>query len=822
MFEFGKITSLMRPSSASSFSIDIKHKAYLSILVNSLFLTGAISAASFAVPAFAAVAEAKTIAFNVPAGALGDSLSFFARQSGITLTFDPTLVKGKTVGALKGEMTKEEGLHQLLKNTDLESVTEDGIIVIKRIPVSNNGGVLPEIVVTDSKGIPGELSKRYAGGQVAKGGSMGLLGNKGFMDTPFNQTNYTSKTIEDIQARSLSDVLIVDPSVRLSSARTNINEDFSIRGFAVTNSDVAINGMFGLAPFFRTPVESAERVEVLKGPSALLNGIPPSGNVGGNINLIPKRAGNDPLTRVTASYLSDSVFGGHVDIGRRFGENKEFGVRFNGAYRNGNTALDFQSLEESLGSLALDYRGERLRVSVDLMYQQQNIDRVTRQFSAGATLAKIPRAPDGRTNYPGFGYSNMKDRSEIIRGEYDVTDNVTVYGGYGTRSSRMDAVAGNPVLSNVNGNFEASPAWQLFNIDSRSFEAGVRGKFNTGNIGHTVSIGATRVVQDQSIFFFTAFPGRASNIYNPIYSSTPSTDSITANITRYASTTLTSYAIADTLSFLDDRIQLTLGARHQNVETPSYQFGTGAEIGKAYNESAVTPVAGVVVKPWHNVSLYANYIQGLSQGARAPVTDAVNPGKTYAPFKTEQKEVGVKIDWGRIATTVSLFEIERAVGTTFNNIFSVNGEQRNRGLEFNVFGEIVDHVRLLGGLAYTEGKLTKTAGGLLDGNYAVAVPKTQVNLGAEWDTLFVPNLTLTARTIYTSTQYVDQTNKLELPSWTRYDLGARYKTVLQNKPVTFRANVENVFDKKYWGSSNAGFLFLGAPRTLLLSATVDF
>jgi iron complex outermembrane recepter protein len=121
----------------------------------------------------------------------------------------------------------------------------------------------------------------------------------------------------------------------------------------------------------------------------LLNGIPPSGNVGGNINFIPKRAGNDPLTRVTASYLSDSVFGGHVDIGRRFGENKEFGVRFNGTYRNGNTTLDFQSLEEFLGSLALDYRGERLRVSVDLMYQQQNIDRVTSQFSAGATLAEI-------------------------------------------------------------------------------------------------------------------------------------------------------------------------------------------------------------------------------------------------------------------------------------------------------------------------------------------------------------------------------------------------------------------------------------------------
>jgi len=798
-------------------SLKLSPKNRIAAIVNAMLISGAF--ALITLVHTGAVYAAESTNYNVPAGNLEDALNSFAKQSGITLTFDPAVVKGKTVPAINGQLSQQQALEKLLKGTGLEPVTKDGAMVIKPIPLSHKVDTLPEVSVTNQKETNG-LAKPYAGGQIAKGGGLGILGNKNFMDTPFNQSNYTAQTIEDTQARSLSDLLIADPSVRLSSARTNINEDFSVRGFPIASQDVAINGMYGLSPYFRTPIEFAERVEVLKGPSALLNGMPPSGNIGGSINLIPKRAGAEPLTRVTGSYVSDSIFGGHVDVGRRFGENKEFGMRFNGAYRDGNTSLDLQKQEETLGALALDYKGERFRVSADLMYQQQNIDRVTRQFSTAAGLTNIPHAPDGKTNYPGYGYSKMKDRTQVIRGEYDILDNLTVYGGYGVRTSRMDALAGNPTILDTTGNFSSGPAWQLFNVDSRSLEAGVKAKFLTGEVGHAVSFGATKVTQNQSIFFATGLgPTKLSNLYDPIYSETPSTSGITSNITKFQATQLTSYALADTISFLQDRIQVTLGARHQTVESPNYQFGTGAKVGPSYDESAVTPVAGLVVKPWDNVSFYANYIEGLSPGASPPIGIV---GKTLSPFKTKQKEVGVKVDWGRIATTASLFEIERPSAFTENGVFGVNGEQRNRGIELNVFGEVIDHVRLLGGLAYTQGKLTKTQGGTFDGNYAVSVPKIQANIGAEWDTLALPGLTLIARTIYTSKQYNDQANDLSIPSWTRFDIGARYRTILHDKPVVFRANVENLFDKDYWGSSNAGFLFIGAPRTLLMSATVDF
>jgi iron complex outermembrane receptor protein len=100
------------------------------------------------------------------------------------------------------------------------------------------------------------------------------------------------------------------------------------------------------------------------------------------------------------------------------------------------------------------------------------------------------------------------------------------------------------------------------------------------------------------------------------------------------------------------------------------------------------------------------------------------------------------------------------------------------------------------------------------------VPKRTFNLGLDWDTPWVPGLSLNGRVINTSSVYADAANRLSVPSWTRLDIGARYATKVANKPVTFRANLENVFDKNYWVTST--YVTVGAPRTLMLSASIDF
>ncbi len=90
-----------------------------------------------------------------------------------------------------------------------------------------------------------------------------------------------------------------DPSIRTNVPAFSGILGFFIRGFPVFAQDIAFNGLFGVADAFNPAIEPIERVEVLRGPSTLLSGVPPFGNIGGIINLIPKRAGEEPLNRVT-------------------------------------------------------------------------------------------------------------------------------------------------------------------------------------------------------------------------------------------------------------------------------------------------------------------------------------------------------------------------------------------------------------------------------------------------------------------------------------------------------------------------------------------
>ncbi len=102
----------------------------------------------------------------------------------------------------------------------------------------------------------------FAGGQVARGASVGLLGDKDYMDTPFSISSYTAKTVRDQQARSVAEVLTNDPSVRAAIGIGNRYDAMTICGFRVDNGDIAINGLYGPVPDFRINPAPAERIEL--------------------------------------------------------------------------------------------------------------------------------------------------------------------------------------------------------------------------------------------------------------------------------------------------------------------------------------------------------------------------------------------------------------------------------------------------------------------------------------------------------------------------------------------------------------------------------
>jgi iron complex outermembrane receptor protein len=680
----------------------------------------------------------------------------------------------------------------------------------------------PEPAAAQPQPSPPGVVPAFAGGQVAQGARLGMLGNTSTMTSPFNVTSYTDQFIRDRQAATGADALILDPSVRSTHPTGGTVDSFNIRGFPINegnNGEFAFEGLYGIAPSYRIFTDYVERIEVLKGPSAALSGIAPNGGVGGVINVVPKRAGED-LTRLTASYGSASRFGGHWDVARRYGESRQWGVRASGSLRGGDTPIDRQSETTGVGALALDYQGERYRSWLYFLAQTDRFDAPSRPFLMTAGLP-VPKAPDGKLNVTQpWEWSRINDQSVLWRNEYDITDQVTLFADVGGSRTNVERFFGLPTITNALGNTTSTPGFFGLSIDRHTYDGGVRARFDTGFVRHAVTFQGS-VYHDELFRRTTNGTPVASNIYSPTVAPTQFANEIPGR-PRLSESNLTALSIADTMSVLDERVLLTLGVRRQGVEASNYLSNVGTPL-NSYDKSATTPVIGLVVRPRDNVSLYANYIEGLSRGDVAPSQPNVSNGsELLPPHIAKQYEAGIKVDFGRVATTFSAFEISKGSGEQVAGRVAATAETQVRGLEFNVFGELMPDVRVLGGVSLLDGTLTKSAIASRVGNTPIGVPNVQANIGAEWDLPWVSGLTLNGAIIYTGRQFVDADNKQPIPDWTRLDLGARYTTAINGRKTIFRANVQNVTGENYWSSvASFGTFFLGAPRTYLLSMTVD-
>ncbi|MCJ2033198.1 TonB-dependent receptor [Methylobacterium sp. J-068] len=695
-------------------------------------------------------------------------------------------------------------------------------VQLDELSVEGRGG--GRTAPSGSTGIVGPPPPAYPGVVVASGSRLGLLGNRNVFDQPFSSTSYTEKLVRDQQARNVQDVVNNDPSIRTNVPAFSGILGFFIRGFPVFAQDIGFNGLFGVADAFNPAIEPIERVEVLRGPSTLLSGVPPFGNIGGIINLIPKRAGDEPLNRVTLGYASDAQIYKAVDISRRFGDAKEWGIRFNGAFNNGRTPIDNQSLHLGVASLALDYRGERLRASLDLGYQELDFSSPLRNRNV-ATGVRIPRAPDLTLNqHQPWEYRNSANQQIATRVEYDLTPDLTVYGAYGRSNFRQEYFGGVLTIFNARGDYRDPISYLPFHIVNETAEAGLRGTLETGPIKHSFGLAATGFWQDLAQpSAQTVGSTIVSNLYEPIYVAPRSTVGLSNATPRTSSRINRSIAIADTLSAFDDRVLLTLGGRWQGLDVNSYSAVTGARTGSS-DTGAFSPGIGLVIKPIERLSLYANYIEGLT--SPAPPVNAVNASAAFPASVSRQAEVGAKYDFGSVGVGFAAFRIEQPFGflDTSTLVFSVDGRQRNDGVELTVFGEPMPGIRVLGGVSLLDGIQVRAQLASNVGRVAVGVPDVQLNLYGEYDLPpnLIPGLTLTGRVIYTAAQYYDLANSQKIPDWATLDVGLRYATTFRDRPLTLRANVVNVTANNYWASTGRGILSQGTPRTFLLSASMDF
>jgi iron complex outermembrane receptor protein len=682
--------------------------------------------------------------------------------------------------------------------------------------------VLPTVEVQGTQ-LPGELAPAYGGGQVARGADFGVLGNQRSIDVPFSMTTYTSKLIEDRQARTLGDVVDNDPSVRISSGYGNFAQLFVIRGFALTGDDVSLNGLYGVTPRQLVAVEALERVDVFKGANAFLNGASPGGSaVGGGINLQLKRAGDAPLTRVAVEGTGSGGLGTHVDVGRRFGSEGQFGARVNQTIHDGETSVDGEHRRDAQTAVSLDWHGDKLRLYADFLYQRQRVD--DGRSVVYVTGDGIPTVPSATHNYAQpWTYSDLEDTVGIARAEYDFLPAWTAYVSGGAHHTNEHGQYASPSVDSATNATTTSRLGVPHKEDALSAEAGVRGRFSTGPVSHLVAAGAslTRIETRSAYTMSGTLPTDLYNTQELGYPADMYVGGDWADPGVVSRTLMRSVAVSDTLGLLGDRVLFTLGARRQSIHVNGYAY-TGAQ-DSAYDDAVTTPVLGLVIKPWRDTAFFANRTEALTQGGEAPST-ALNSGQTLAPYRSRQYEVGVKYDTRRLGASLAVFQIEQpsAYTDSTTRIYSANGVQRHRGIEAQTFGEPFQGIRVIAGVSYTAAKLLDTAGGTTDGNRPIGVPGFLFNLGAEYDLPALPGLTFTANWVHTASQYLDATNTAAIPAWDRFDLGARYSRDVFGKRTTFRASVRNVANKAYWASTIGGYLTQGEARTFLFSMTTDF
>ncbi|WP_241648648.1 TonB-dependent receptor [Rosenbergiella collisarenosi] len=687
------------------------------------------------------------------------------------------------------------------------------------------------------------LIPAFLDGNIANGGRLGALGEQKALDVPFNIVGYTATLIEHQQARTLADVMKNDASVQNVRGYGNFSQGFRIRGFDLYADDISFGGLYGILPRQILPLEAVERVEVIKGSSAFLNGVPAAGTgVGGNVNIEPKRADELPVQRVTVDYTGRGQAGVSADIGRRFGDNDQFGVRANVVQREGETEIHHQRSRTTGAFLGLDYRGEKLESSLDMGYVKSTIHhgRVGIRLASidnSISLPSIPSVPSNRDNYsPSWNYADLETRYAMIKNDYHLNDRWVAYSAIGSSQSNEWSSSGAPVVSNLNGDAKVTRLNTHYKSDTTSGMIGLRGKVDSGPVSHQLNINYSGIFNRTASAYTMSAANSFGSIYHPIDFSSPVTTysgGDMANPHVRSKTVNNGVAISDTLGFLHDRILFTAGARYQHIDVKNYSYAGVQDKDAALKAQRWSPVYGLVYKATDWLSLYANHIEGLQASDAAPST-TLNSGYIVGLGRTRQNEVGIKVEKGRFGGNIALFDLRRQVGLTgSDNVYRLAGEQRNQGVEVNLFGEPVLGWRINAGSTWLRPKMANANGYEnkrwvnYGGNDAVGVPRNQWTLGTEWDIPHVEGLMAQANLFHSSRQYVNSTNTLRIPSWTRLDMGVQYTMPLHSATVsaiTWRAGVENVTNEKYWETvgTNNGYLTQGDPRTYKLSMSLDF
>ncbi|MDB5582396.1 MAG: TonB-dependent siderophore receptor [Bradyrhizobium sp.] len=679
------------------------------------------------------------------------------------------------------------------------------------------------------------------------------------LDTPLTISVIPAEVIASQQAQGLLDALKNTAGVTSSQTAPIVFNNIAIRGIAVDNrGNFRLNGALPIINLIDLPLEDKDRVEALKGASALYYGFTTPSGI---INMTTKRPTLDPFLTTTIFGNTFGAVAGAVDAG---GTSGMFGGRVNAALGGVDYGIQHTRGKRSLISGAFDFKpASNLTISVDAEHifkkvNEPGVYRFVAPFPASTTTnlypaLTLPPLIDQSVNFgPAWARNVAVETNLLGNSDWKISKawDLTVSGGFSHEKRTRVSSTLNPVHR---GATDFNDLLMLIQPDATYKNAFARaelaGAFRTGPFEHELLIGVTENRRDQftsnsvsinctatndatlaPVSAVTGVHACQQNIFTPVavpQIAIPAAVGVTSRIDD-----LGFYAF-DRIKF-HDWLQVLGGVRKSRYKESNLTTGAVTT-----NVKPTSISFGAVVKPKSWISIYATYIEGLETTPLAPIT-ATNAGAQLPASTSKQKEGGIKIEPKRgLLFQLAYFDIDRA-STFVNsaNLFVQDGRARYRGIETSLTGEITPSFSIyLSGLELdakqASGAPTVVTTNAMTG--AVTVSPTlvgrRIENTAKWSGsiageyrlgAWIKGLSVNGGLFYTGARAIDPLNRAFVPGYATFNLGAAYKTDIAGHMTTLRINGENVTNKRYFASTGQDLVAEGTPATIKLSLSTTF
>lgn len=626
-------------------------------------------------------------------------------------------------------------------------------------------------------------------------------------DVPQTVNVVTAQVMQDQHATSVQDALKNVPGVSFSSGDGQ-RDQVSIRGFSAI-ADQFVDGIRDDALYFRD-LSNVDRIEVIKGPAAVLYG---RGSSGGLINRVTKKPGID-VTDFALSYGMWADRRVEGDVGRTFGDGAA-AFRITAAHEEANSYRSQQFLNRTAVAPSLELR---LAPQTTVLLQADWLeDRRVTDFGIPAYRGR-PVAVDPSTYY---GAANARDadytQTRVYSGTATVNHrfndqwsirNATRYYHYSL--DRNNTLVGSVNESTLRASLTHSNVYReehgWFNQSDLTQKAEFFG------MKHELLYGVEVGQQNKDLVNYSRANVASVDLFNPVLPVLPRLvggTPATSNLGVFK--TLVLYT-QDMIQF-SEQWKALLGVRYDRFEQETIQRLPG-QPNLARTDNAWSPRAGLVWQPSKQQSYYLSWSRSFQPSGEAFSLAANNA--QLAPETTRNTEVGAKYDFldGKATTTVSLFRIERtnikvanATGTALIPI----GEQRTDGLELSGAAELGGGWRMLAGYAYLDAVVTQSTPAL-QGKQATLTPRHSGNL---WLTKELGHgFGLGGGLNLVGARQADPANTVTLPGYVTADMVAWYR----RGSFEAQLNLYNVFNQGYIVSghgSSPNLNLPGAPRSVM-------